>query len=395
MNEDSGVPTAYGGDYLRLINRSHQLTMGGWDTPSPDSSLSSLPSDDVDNSTIDEEPPRSDTPAADIQSPPPPKKRRKINNLWEHASQTDSYVSSHAPDPESVTAPNSDDEISSDTSGEVPVSANGPNYEEEDGQKIQQTFCRWEGCPEGELGNMDNLVKHIHDIHIGSGKKHYSCEWDDCPRKGVTHPSAYALRAHMRSHTREKPFYCLLPECDRAFTRSDALAKHMRTVHETEANRAAEAASRAAEKQMNSVTTVNGQPSLKIKLVLSGRGGKRFGQAVANGLNGDTGSSAGGSPRAVPHPDDTEDEMDYRGAVAAYPPSPADPFSSEEAMMGTEELLQHLEREMVWAEEEKDRLAVMEADLAEKRLDEWRAKELLLDDLIELGMRDQVPIHPS
>jgi hypothetical protein len=30
---------------------------------------------------------------------------------------------------------------------------------------------------------------------------------------------------------------CQLPECDRSFTRSDALAKHMRTVHETEALR--------------------------------------------------------------------------------------------------------------------------------------------------------------
>jgi len=30
---------------------------------------------------------------------------------------------------------------------------------------------------------------------------------------------------------------CALPECDRSFTRSDALAKHMRTVHETEALR--------------------------------------------------------------------------------------------------------------------------------------------------------------
>lgn len=38
----------------------------------------------------------------------------------------------------------------------------------------------------------------------------------------------------MRSHTGEKPFYCTVPECDRNFTRSDALSKHLRTVHETE-----------------------------------------------------------------------------------------------------------------------------------------------------------------
>ena len=84
---------------------------------------------------------------------------------------------------------------------------------------------------------MDNLVDHIHDVHIGQRQKKYSCEWEKCARKGMPHASGYALRAHMRSHTREKPFYCQLPECDRSFTRSDALAKHMRTVHETEALR--------------------------------------------------------------------------------------------------------------------------------------------------------------
>lgn len=71
-------------------------------------------------------------------------------------------------------------------------------------------MCRWAGCNE-DLGNMDDLVKHIHDDHIGSRKAKYACEWDDCSRKGMTHASGYALRAHMRSHTREKPFYCTLP----------------------------------------------------------------------------------------------------------------------------------------------------------------------------------------
>jgi len=67
---------------------------------------------------------------------------------------------------------------------------------------------------------MDDLVKHIHEEHIGTRKATYACMWDDCTRKGITHASGYALRAHMRSHTKEKPFYCSLPgECCSGFGR--------------------------------------------------------------------------------------------------------------------------------------------------------------------------------
>ncbi|KAK9240144.1 hypothetical protein V1525DRAFT_396097 [Lipomyces kononenkoae] len=121
--------------------------------------------------------------------------------------------------------------ISSDTYGSVPGSP-GVNDDNLD----QVTVCRWEGCY-AECGNMDNLVKHIHDEHVGNRRPKYTCEWLECPRRGLSQTSRFALVAHMRSHTGEKPFYCSVPECDRSFTRSDALAKHMRTVHETEALR--------------------------------------------------------------------------------------------------------------------------------------------------------------
>ena len=99
-------------------------------------------------------------------------------------------------------------DVSSDTSGSVPAS---PGVDPHDDDTLEQvSICRWEGCGI-DLGNMDSLVKHIHDIHIGTRKATYSCQWDDCNRKGLPHASGYALRAHMRSHTKEKPFYCSLP----------------------------------------------------------------------------------------------------------------------------------------------------------------------------------------
>jgi hypothetical protein len=113
--------------------------------------------------------------------------------------------------------PLDDGGVSSDTDGSVPGSPHtrekaGFDYDDEDAVGREQvSACRWDGCSAGELGNMDVLVKHLHEDHIHARQKRYSCEWLDCPRKGSPHASGYALRAHMRSHTREKPFYCTLP----------------------------------------------------------------------------------------------------------------------------------------------------------------------------------------
>lgn len=105
-----------------------------------------------------------------------------------------------------------DMDISSDTSGSVPNSplTGVANTQDEDhGEQV--TICMWRNCPAGDLSNMDALVLHIHDDHIGVRRQKYACEWAGCPRMDANHASGYALRAHMRSHTREKPFYCALP----------------------------------------------------------------------------------------------------------------------------------------------------------------------------------------
>lgn len=139
----------------------------------------------------------------------PPAKRLKLGDV---GSATPSAVVAEA-DPEVETKTDDFDDamsISSDSSGDIPSSPANARLEDEDFQP-QVTVCVWEDCGAGDLGTMDRLVKHIHDEHIEGRQKKYTCQWIGCSRQGANHASGYALKAHMRSHTREKPFFCYLP----------------------------------------------------------------------------------------------------------------------------------------------------------------------------------------
>lgn len=148
----------------------------------------------------------------DVEQPPP--KRLKLGDV---GSTTPSAAVAEAdpepePEPEAKAGLDDDDSlsISSDSSGDIPMSPTSARLEEEDFQ-AQVTWCAWEGCNAKDLGTMDRLVKHIHDEHIEGRQKKYTCQWVGCSRQGANHASGYALKAHMRSHTREKPFFCYLP----------------------------------------------------------------------------------------------------------------------------------------------------------------------------------------
>lgn len=127
----------------------------------------------------------------------PPAKRQKRGDSSMRATPTSNHIDDAG-------------SISSDTDGEVPSSPTNLRPEDDDTHE-QVTVCAWMGCDAGDMGNMDTLVEHIHNEHIETRQKKYTCEWSDCTRRSLPHASGYALRAHMRSHTREKPFYCALP----------------------------------------------------------------------------------------------------------------------------------------------------------------------------------------
>jgi hypothetical protein len=170
--------------FIAAIRGISKITI--MDESPPGSPLSTLSSDDF------------EADYGSVAAHMPPAKRQKVEESSRRATPT-----SHQVDFDAV-------EESSDTDGEVPNSPNNLRPEDDDNHE-QVTICAWEGCDAGDLENMDRLVEHIHNEHIETRQKKYTCEWGDCSRKSLPHASGYALKAHMRSHTREKPFYCALP----------------------------------------------------------------------------------------------------------------------------------------------------------------------------------------
>ncbi|KAJ5714070.1 Zinc finger C2H2 [Penicillium malachiteum] len=345
---------------------------------SPGSPLSSVgTADESDHESIRHES-RAQSPSASSNMPPSKRRRTGVAS-WDRNTPLSS-VHDDVPPPASPTA-----SISSDSSGDIPNSPSlagllGNNVDEDySGQSTDQvTVCQWDGCTVGDLSNMDGLVQHLHNEHIGSRQKRYSCEWIDCSRKGQTHASAYALRAHMRSHTREKPFYCTLPECDRNFTRSDALTKHMRSVHEIDSLRQAEAKAHAAA-NANSTPTVSIAPSVtgtpasklqRIRLKLSHP--HKDGEAD----HPDQIISMSAAP--LPEPD-VEDTMPELGPELGLEP--------HELAMPPRELYRLLRRQIHWAENEGSELRAEWELLQPRRERAWREKDAVFDDLIEAELK--------
>ncbi|KAI9483324.1 MAG: hypothetical protein EXX96DRAFT_499375 [Benjaminiella poitrasii] len=98
-----------------------------------------------------------------------------------------------------------------------------------DGSDEEETHvCRWAGCSFTSL-TLDHLTVHIKELHIGSGKATYYCEWTSCPRGNKPFMKRHKMQNHMRTHTGEKPFKCNVEGCDKRFSRLDSLNTHIKT----------------------------------------------------------------------------------------------------------------------------------------------------------------------
>ncbi|KAI7854249.1 hypothetical protein BDC45DRAFT_441102, partial [Circinella umbellata] len=88
--------------------------------------------------------------------------------------------------------------------------------------------CLWKDC--GQIcDDMQALIAHISDNHVGSGKPHYRCEWEGCPRNQKPFTKRHKMYNHLRTHTGERPFVCQKPGCGKRFSRPDSLTTHIKT----------------------------------------------------------------------------------------------------------------------------------------------------------------------
>ncbi|KAK4144347.1 uncharacterized protein C8A04DRAFT_11550, partial [Dichotomopilus funicola] len=146
-------------------------------------------------------------------------------------------------------------------------------------------------------------------------------------------------------------------ECDRAFTRSDALAKHMRTVHETEALRPSD----PVPKSMQAATGKSRNLKIIIKTPQSHSAGQDDG--------GDDG---------------TGDDSSHSGNADIFTPLTAEQgFSTDETRMSLERLMRLCRLQVKWAEDEGEQLRTecKEWEALYKR--EWLEKEVLLEQVVE------------
>jgi uncharacterized Zn-finger protein len=89
------------------------------------------------------------------------------------------------------------------------------------------TTCSWGKCAM-QFQTQDQLVNHILNDHVGTGKASYVCEWRGCSRMMKPFSKRHKIQNHIRIHTGERPFPCPVADCGKRFSRQDGLNTHIK-----------------------------------------------------------------------------------------------------------------------------------------------------------------------
>jgi len=176
---------------------------------------------------------------------------------------------------------------------------------------------------------------------------------------------------------KSKELRCLA-ECDRSFTRSDALAKHMRTVHETDPLRPSD----PVPKGQSAASEATGTPTskvqrIKLKLSFGPRDDTEHNQQQQQQQHQ---TAANGEPAS------TEAE-DLDGAINFPEFGPDLGFDEHELSMRPRDLYRLLRRQIHWAEIETAKLQEEWARIEPRRKRAWCEKEAVFKDLEEAERR--------
>ena len=91
--------------------------------------------------------------------------------------------------------------------------------------------CQWESCHHEAFSSFRELAEHVNREHVDPmvDQDMVYCLWKECRMFKKPCYSHEWLQRHIRMHTGEKPFKCIIVGCSASFLSTEALSKHVET----------------------------------------------------------------------------------------------------------------------------------------------------------------------